>query len=161
MKSGDGSRDIVNNSAVPRRSSGKDEAALADWRAEHLAVPGTGHLRVAVITGDDSLSTQLARRVAADPGDARLHVARVNHHVLAEDGDEVFAALVDAFLAFGASGTGLRQRLLEGGRRLIGELTIGLSGELTEDADFAALLMASPPTDPGCPSGIVDAVGLQ
>ena len=41
MKSGDGSRDIVNNSAVPRRSSGKDEAALADWRAEHLAVPGT------------------------------------------------------------------------------------------------------------------------
>ena len=45
MKSGDGSRDIVNNSAVPRRSSGKDEAALADWRAEHLVVPGTGHLR--------------------------------------------------------------------------------------------------------------------
>ena len=126
MKSGDGSRDIVNNSAVPRRSSGKDEAALADWRAEHLAVPGTGHLRVAVITGDDSLSTQLARRVAADPGDARLHVARVNHHVLAEDGDEVFAALVDAFLAFGASGTGLRQRLLEGGRRLIGPQRSGL-----------------------------------
>jgi ribonuclease T2 len=70
----------------------------------------------------------------------------------------------DAFdQSFGA-GAGERVKVScvnDGNRRLIGEITIGLSGELEEGADFAALLFASPPTDAGCPKGIVDAVGLQ
>lgn len=119
MQAGNGSRDIVIAAGAPRRSV-DDGAMLDQWRAEFLAVPGTGHLKVAMLPSDDGPATQLARRVAADPSDARLHVARVNHHVLAEEGDQVYAALVDAFLAFGPSGVGLRRRLLEGARRLVG-----------------------------------------
>lgn len=104
---------------APRRVADSG-AALDQWRSEFLAVPGTGHLRVAMLPSDDSPATQLARRVAADPTDARLHVARVNHHVLADDANQVYAALVDAFLAFGTAGVGLRRRLLEGARRLVG-----------------------------------------
>lgn len=120
MEAGKGSRDIVWPVGAPRRPQGAGDTTLQRWREEHLSVPGTGHLRVAGLPSDDDTANQLARRVAGDPGDARLHVARVNHHVLAEEGDAVYAALIDAFLAFGTSGAGLRQRLLEGGRRLIG-----------------------------------------
>lgn len=70
----------------------------------------------------------------------------------------------DAFdQSFGA-GAGERVKVScvnDGNRRLIGEITVGLSGELEEGADFAQLLFASPPTDAGCPKGIVDAAGLQ
>ena len=125
MQSGTGSRDLVVQPGAPRRAAEPDGAALNQWRSEYLAVPGTGHLKVALLPSDDSAGTQLARRVAADPGDDRLHVARVNHHVLAEEADAVYAALVDAFLAFAASGQGLRHRLLEGGRRLIGSQRAG------------------------------------
>ncbi len=80
-------------------------------------------------------------------------------------GTELSAADIrEAFdQSFGA-GAGERVKVScvnDGNRRLIGEITIGLSGELDEGADFAALLFASPPTDAGCPKGIVDAAGLQ
>lgn len=96
---------------------------------------------------------------------AALNTSGVQDLFEASIGAELSATAVRAAFdaAFGA-GTGERVKLScvqDGGRRLIGEITIGLSGELTEEADFAGLLMASPPTDPGCPSGIVDAVGLQ
>ena len=67
----------------------------------------------------DSVAGQLARRVAGDPTDARLHVARVNHHIVEDEPDGIFAALVDVFFAFGDSGAGLRARLLDGARRQI------------------------------------------
>ena len=96
---------------------------------------------------------------------AALNASGVQDLFEASIGTELSASEVrEAFDAAFGPGAGERVKLScvqDGGRRLIGELTIGLSGELTEDADFAALLMASPPTDPGCPSGIVDAVGLQ
>lgn len=65
--------------------------------------------------------------------------------------------------AFGA-GAGGRVRLScveDGGRRLIREITIGLQGEIGARPDIASLIAAAPPVDPGCPGGIVDAVGLQ
>lgn len=73
--------------------------------------------------------------------------------------------------AFGA-GVGARVRVAckrdfrrSGGRKkeriIVTELTLGLSGEIKEKPDIARLALASPETDPGCPAGIVDPVGLQ
>jgi ribonuclease T2 len=70
----------------------------------------------------------------------------------------------DAFdIAFG-TGAGQRVRLAcerDGQRRLITELTIGLTGEITAPADYRRLTMAARPTNGGCDAGIVDPVGLQ
>jgi ribonuclease T2 len=70
----------------------------------------------------------------------------------------------DAFdIAFG-KGAGQRVRLAcerDGKRRLITELTIGLTGEITAPADYRRLTLAARPTNGGCDSGVVDPVGLQ
>ncbi len=117
-----GTRDIVRRtdlSAVAAAAAAAD-ASMAQWRAEHLAVPGTGRIHIDLLPSEDDVTHQLARRVAQDPTDARLHVARVNHHVLILDSDGAYAALVDLYLAFGPSAAGLRTRLLDGARQLIG-----------------------------------------
>jgi ribonuclease T2 len=65
--------------------------------------------------------------------------------------------------AFG-EGAGDRVRLAcveDGGRRLIGELTIGLTGEIDGPQSFADRIMDARPTNGGCDGGIVDPVGLQ
>ena len=65
--------------------------------------------------------------------------------------------------AFGA-GAGERVRIAckdDGARRLITEITIGLTGTIGSPADFAPLILAAAPTDGGCNAGIVDPVGLQ
>ncbi|RWM25970.1 ribonuclease [Mesorhizobium sp.] len=68
--------------------------------------------------------------------------------------------------AFGA-GAGDRVRVSclvdpSSGRRLIGELTLGLSGPIGPESKLADLLMASAPTGKaGCPKGTVDAIGFQ
>lgn len=49
----------------------------------------------------------------------------------------------------------------DGRRTIITELTIGLSGRITQSSTISELMLAAPKTRPGCPSGIVDAVGLQ
>lgn len=89
----------------------------------------------------------------------KLFPAFIGRKLTAED-------IRDAFdLAFGASaGAGERVKVScvqDDSRRLIREITIGLSGELTPDADLATLIFAATPTDAGCPKGIVDRVGLQ
>ena len=114
-----GSRDIVRCFGATRTVD-RVEEQRQQWREEHLAIPGTGHIHFVALPTEDPLSDQLARRVAHDPSDARLHVARVNHHVIAEDAEQAYAALVDVFFAFGESGQGLRERLLNGARRVIG-----------------------------------------
>jgi ribonuclease T2 len=63
-------------------------------------------------------------------------------------------------------GTGSRLRVSckkdrDSDRLLIVELTLGLSDPFEKDADLAQLVQAAPTTDKGCPSGIVDRVGLQ
>jgi ribonuclease T2 len=65
--------------------------------------------------------------------------------------------------AFG-TGTGQRVRVAcetDGNRRLIEELTIGLSGTVAHFEDLGSLILAAPATSGGCPGGVVDAVGLQ
>lgn len=49
----------------------------------------------------------------------------------------------------------------DGDRNLIVEMTIGLVGEVKPDSKLADLMAAAPATDPGCPRGVVDPVGLQ
>lgn len=49
----------------------------------------------------------------------------------------------------------------DGGRGLIVEITIGLDGAIAGESDIAKLIAASPPTEPGCPAGIVDPAGYQ
>lgn len=65
--------------------------------------------------------------------------------------------------AFGR-GAGQRVRVAckdDGNRRLIAELTIGLRGDIPGGTPITDLIMASPPTDAGCPGGVVDPVGPQ
>ena len=65
--------------------------------------------------------------------------------------------------AFGP-GAGERVRLScieDGNRRLINELTIGLTGDIDGPDSFAARLFDARPTNGGCDGGLVDAVGLQ
>ena len=77
------------------------------------------------------------------------------------------AQIRDAFDEAFGPGAGSRVRVAcvtdpSNGRRLIGELTIGLSGEIDGETSLADLIFAAAPTsDPGCPQGIVDAAGLQ
>jgi hypothetical protein len=118
-----GRREIVRRigAAAAPAVTAAGEDALQAWRAEHLAVPGTAHIHFQLLPSDDDLAHQMARRVAQDPDDARVHVARINHHVLHRDPDGTYGALVDLYLAFGPSAAGLRSRLLNGARQLVGQ----------------------------------------
>lgn len=74
--------------------------------------------------------------------------------------DEVRAAFDEAF----GTGAGERVRLAcddDGERRLIGELTIGLTGQIDGSDSFADRIMDARPTDGGCDLGVVDPVGPQ
>jgi ribonuclease T2 len=65
--------------------------------------------------------------------------------------------------AFG-SGAGDRVRVAcktDDGRQLIAEVTLGLGGDIPAGTPLTTLLAGSEPTDPGCPNGIIDPVGLQ
>ena len=73
-------------------------------------------------------------------------------------------AIRDAFDESFGEGAGDRVRIAckrDGSRNLIVELTIGLVGEIGDQPSLAELVAASEPTDPGCPRGVVDAVGRQ
>ena len=49
----------------------------------------------------------------------------------------------------------------DGNRTIITELTIGLTGKIDGPASLPRLIAAASPTDGGCRSGQVDAVGLR
>lgn len=95
----------------------------------------------------------------------QLNASRARELFAGSIGSEVTSASIRA--AFDASfgpGTGERVRVScdrDGGRNLIAELTIGLVGEIGVDPSLGQLIAASAPTDPGCPSGLVDPVGRQ
>lgn len=74
--------------------------------------------------------------------------------------DEIRAAFDQGFGA-GAGDRVRMQCVRDGGRLIISELTIGLSGEITPQAKLADLIAAAAPTKTECPGGIVDPVGLQ
>jgi ribonuclease T2 len=71
----------------------------------------------------------------------------------------------DAFDAAFGAGAGNRVRVScfnDHGRRLIGEITLGLTGPIEPDSSLSALMLAASPTgNAGCPKGAVDAVGHQ
>lgn len=79
------------------------------------------------------------------------------------DGDDIRAAFEADF----GKGSGSRLRIAcerDGNRQIIREITIGLRGAPRPDLsrqDLQRMMSASEPTDPGCPRGIVDPVGLQ
>jgi ribonuclease T2 len=76
---------------------------------------------------------------------------------------QIRAAFDDAF----GRGAGARVRVScvtdpSNGRRLIGELTIGLAGAIDPGTRLSDLILAAAPApDAGCPRGIVDAAGFQ
>jgi ribonuclease T2 len=101
------------------------------------------------------VSLDLLDEVNASPL-AALMAQRIGKEVT---GDELRAAFEKGF----GAGTGSRLRVScvdDGGRRLIREITIGLSGN-PFDQRMAELVTAAVPTDPGCPGGIVDPAGRQ
>jgi ribonuclease T2 len=74
--------------------------------------------------------------------------------------EEVRSAFDKAF----GTGAGERVRLActdDDGRRLINELTVGLTGDIDGPESFSDRIMAARPTDGGCNGGIVDPVGEQ
>jgi len=74
--------------------------------------------------------------------------------------DAIRAAFDDAF----GPGAGERIRVAcsnDGNRRLIGEITIGLTGDISALEDLPTLLAAARSTDGGCTDGVVDPVGQQ
>lgn len=86
-----------------------------------------------------------------------LFAARIGEEL---NGDQIRAAFDSSF----GPGAGDRVRIScknDNGRRLIVELTIGLSGTISSASKLSELIAASSPTQAGCPSGVVDAVGLQ
>jgi ribonuclease T2 len=86
-----------------------------------------------------------------------LFAGRVGQEVTAEE----IRNAVDA--SFG-QGAGERVRVAckrDSNRSLVIELTIGLAGEIGENAAIETLIAAARPTSPGCPSGVVDPVGPQ
>ena len=101
----------------------------------------------------------------APPAGGGQRLAGAGAHGCEASGREVAADEIRARFdeAFGA-GAGERVRVAckdDGTRRLIAELTIGLKGDIPGGTPVADLILASAPTDPGCPGGIVDPVGLQ
>jgi ribonuclease T2 len=95
----------------------------------------------------------------------QLNASKARELFASHIGSEITsAAIKDAFDATFGGGAGDRVRVAckrAGPRNLIVELTIGLVGEIGDDPSLAELIAASEPTDPGCPRGIVDPVGLQ
>lgn len=101
-------------------------------------------------------SVLLMDAINASPARALL-ASRIGERVTS---DEIRAAF-DA--GFGA-GAGERIRIAcekDGDREIIGEITVGLVGEIASGTSVGALILAARPTKPGCPAGIVDPVGLQ
>lgn len=60
----------------------------------------------------ESAGGYLARAIARDPTDLRRHVRRVSLWSASARADEAFGALIDLYIALGACGTALRERMV-------------------------------------------------
>lgn len=115
-------------SLVVRRigASATEEPTVIGRRIEEAArIPGTARLRTERDLSDDGDADALARRVAKQPADTRVHVERVNRALADRDADAAYGALVDLFIALGDRGRGVRERMAGGVRFLIGEERYG------------------------------------
>ena len=106
-----------------------------------------------------SAALALARTVNASPV-RDLFVQNVGHDLTSDQ-------IRDAFDAAFGQGAGDRVRVScvkdpSNGRRMIGEITLGLAGVPGGDGKLADMLLASAATgNAGCPKGLVDAAGHQ
>ncbi|MBN9243286.1 MAG: ribonuclease [Mesorhizobium sp.] len=102
-------------------------------------------------------AVRLAREVNASPVQA-LFAKSVG-------GELTSGQIRDAFDAAFGAGAGNRVRVScvnDRGRRLIGEVTLGLTGPIEAGSSLSGLMLAAAATDnAGCPKGLVDAVGRQ
>lgn len=96
---------------------------------------------------------------------SQLNASRVQQLFAAHIGEEITRdQLKAAFNETFGGGAADRVRVnckKDAGRNLIVEMTIGLVGDVGADSKLAELIAAAPETDPGCPRGVVDRVGLQ
>lgn len=144
------------------------ELSAATKRALDEAMPGTRSgldrhewLRHGTCYGTDAeeyFQDSLEVLKAVNASDVRrLFADRVGRNVTR---DEVRAAFDRSF----GAGAGDRVRLTcrrDGGRELVSEITLGLSGDIRPDADLSPLILAAPEARGGCSGGLVDAVGRQ
>ena len=104
-------------------------------------------------------SLQLMRQLNESPVQA-LFAGRIDAEL---SSDEISDAFEESF----GAGAGSRIRVScsndpSNGRRMIGEITIALSGPIDSSTKIADLMFAAAPTnDRGCPKGIVDKAGFQ
>lgn len=101
-------------------------------------------------------SVRLVEAVNASPVQA-LVSANVGKMVKTAD-------LRAAFDAGFGKGAGQRVRVAcdrDGDRLLILEITIGLKGDIPGGATLGDLMLASTPTDAGCPAGVIDPAGRE
>jgi ribonuclease T2 len=94
-----------------------------------------------------------------------VNASPIQEFVAANVGKAINAADLRAKFdeAFGP-GAGERVRVAckpDGNRQLVVEVTLGLKGDISSGTPIKDLIAASSPTDAGCPSGIIDPVGLQ
>ncbi len=96
---------------------------------------------------------------------SQLNSSKVRELFAAHIGEEITRdQLKAAFNATFGDGAADRVRVAckrDDGRNLIVEMTIGLTGDVKPDSKLADLIAAAPATDPGCPRGVIDPVGLQ
>lgn len=111
---------------------------------------------------DDPAEEYFSRAIALID---QLNSSKVQELFASNIGSQVTgSAIRNAFDASFGEGAGDRVRVAckrDGGRNLIVEMTIGLAGEIGDQPKLADLIAASGTTDPGCPSGIVDPIGIQ
>jgi len=96
---------------------------------------------------------------------SQLNASKVQELFASHIGEEVTRdQLKAAFNETFGDGAADRVRVAckrDAGRNLIVEMTIGLVGDIKPDSKLADLIAAAPATDPGCPRGVIDPVGLQ
>jgi hypothetical protein len=106
----------------------------------------TFHLDVG--SADEAMRSYLAQKVAAAPTDLLAHTRRILLAQRCNDRQEALGALVDLFIATGAKGQGLRQRLLDAcgpvladeHRRLLNEkMTTGWPADLPSPSPASLL----------------------
>lgn len=95
----------------------------------------------------------------------KLNGSRLRELFAANIGEELSGEEIrEALDADFGSGAGERLRIAckrDGDRRLIVELTLGLTGVINDEPGMKQLIASAKPTDPGCPGGIVDPTGFQ
>lgn len=94
----------------PRRIPDISLSHAGEYPSPEFRLPTSCQLDVEL--EDAGLLDFLARKVAAHPRDLVNHVRRILLARRHNDAEETFAALFDLFVATGASGLSLRQRLL-------------------------------------------------